>query len=47
MAYSILFLKQKDVIEFVCLFPNSSKTVNPNEQNFWGMITLGVQMVLG
>ena len=31
----------------VCLFPNSYKTVNPNEQKFWGMIPLGVQMVLG
>ena len=31
----------------VCLFPNSSETVNTNEKKFWGMIPLRVQMVLG
>ena len=32
---------------FVFLFPNSSETVTPNELKVWGMIPLGVQMVLG
>ena len=51
MAYfrlkDILLLKQKDVSDFVCLFPNSSKTTQPDELKFWGMIPLGMQKVLG
>ena len=51
MAYfrlkDILLLKQKDVSDFVCLFPNSSKTTKPDELKFWGMIPLGMQKVLG
>ena len=43
----ILLLKQKDVSDFVCLFPNSSKTTKPDELKFWGMIPLGMQKVLG
>ena len=35
------------VCVFVCLFLNSSETVNPNELKIGGMISLGVQMVLG
>ena len=31
----------------VCFFLNSSEMVNPNELKFGGMISLGVQMVLG
>ena len=27
---------------FVCLFPNFSKTSNPSELKFWGMILLGI-----
>ena len=46
-----LLLKQKDVSEFkcllVCLFVNSSEWVQFKELKFWGMIPLGVQMVLG
>ena len=33
--------------QFVCLFHNSSKMVDPNQQTFIGMILLGVQTVLG
>ena len=51
MAYfrlkDILLLKQKDVSDFVCLFPNSSKTTKPDELKLWGMIPLGMQKVLG
>ena len=36
----ILLLKQKVISEFVCLFPKSSQTVNPNELKFLGMIPL-------
>ena len=32
---------------FVCFFPITSETVNPNEQKFCGKIFLGVKMVLG
>ena len=32
---------------FVCLFPNSSKTVNPSELKFGGMIPLEIGKVLG
>ena len=50
MAYfrlkDILLLKQKDVSDFVCLFPNSSKTTKPDELKFWGMIHLGMQWFL-
>ena len=35
------------VSEFVCSFPNSSKTTKPDELKFWGMIPLGMQEVLG
>ena len=35
------------VFFFAYLFPNSSETANPNEQKFWGIIPLGMQMVLG
>ena len=31
----------------VCLFVNFSKTAEPDELKFWGMIPLGLQMVLG
>ena len=31
---------------FVCLFANSSATANPNKLKLWGMIPLGVPMVL-
>ena len=30
-----------------CFFPNSSKTANPSELKFWGMISLGIMKVLG
>ena len=33
------------VCVFVCLFPNSSETVNPSELKFWGMILLGIGKV--
>ena len=32
---------------FVGLFPNSSETANPSELKFWGMISLGMEKVLG
>ena len=35
------------VSESVCLFPNSSQTVNPSELKFWGMIPLVIGKVLG
>ena len=31
----------------VWMFPNSSKTANPSELKFWGMIPLGIGKVLG
>ena len=34
------------VSESVCLFPNSSKTANPCELKFCGMIPLGIRKVL-
>ena len=40
-------IEYQRVCVFVCSFPNSSKTVDPNELKFWGMISLGVQKVLG
>ena len=36
-----------DFLRTFSLFPNSSKTTKPNELKFLGMISLGVQMVLG
>ena len=35
------------VSEFVCSFPNSSKTTKPDELKFWGMIPLELRKVLG
>ena len=34
------------VCVFVCLFSKSSETGQPKELKFWGMIPLGMQMVL-
>ena len=36
-----------DFLRTFSLFPNSSKATKPNELKFLGMISLGVQMVLG
>ena len=51
IEHDIYHLNQYDVSEFVCffvcLFPNSSETANPNELKFWGMIPLGIGKVLG
>ena len=44
---SILPLKQYDVSEFVCLFACSTETAVSIKLKFSGMITLGMQMVLG
>ena len=47
LSFNLSSIASEFVYLFVYLFPNSSKTMNPNELKFWGMIPLGVQMVLG
>ena len=43
--------KRQSVSEWVCvcvwMFPNSSETANPSDLKFWGMISLGMEKVLG